>query len=203
MALGLLPGLEEVLEMAKESLPDLKISEYNVRLAESGLKISQAGYLPTLSLSGGIGTSRNDGFGDFFQQVSDNFSQRASLSLSIPIFTRGQTRNNVTKSKIALSQARLKQQQAESEIEKEVVTQYNDVLLARSACEASGQYKDAYEASFKASQAQFAQGSITAVELLQQQNNFISALNSYIQDKYSYLLKRKILDVYMGETVKL
>jgi len=41
------------------------------------------------------------------------------------------------------------------------------------------------------------------VELLQQQNNYLNALNSYIQNKYSLLMKRKILDIYMGKNITL
>ena len=47
----------------------------------------------------------------------------------------------------------------------------------------------------------FSAGSITAVELLQQQNNYISAMNDYIQSKYTFMLQRKVLDVYMGEEI--
>jgi outer membrane protein TolC len=49
----------------------------------------------------------------------------------------------------------------------------------------------------------FEQGAITAVELLQQQNNYISAMNDYVQSKYGFMLKRKVLDVYMGEPVRM
>jgi hypothetical protein len=38
---------------------------------------------------------------------------------------------------------------------------------------------------------------------LQQQNNYINVLNDYIQSKYGFMLKRKVLDVYMGNTVTL
>ena len=44
---------------------------------------------------------------------------------------------------------------------------------------------------------------MTAVDLIQQQTNFLNQLNNYMQAKYSYVLRRKILDVYMGIPVTL
>ncbi|MBQ6269415.1 MAG: TolC family protein, partial [Bacteroidetes bacterium] len=49
----------------------------------------------------------------------------------------------------------------------------------------------------------FKVGSITAVELLQQQVNYLNYLNDFLQNKYSFLLNRKLLDVYMGIPIKL
>jgi hypothetical protein len=44
---------------------------------------------------------------------------------------------------------------------------------------------------------------VTAVDLIQQQTNFLDKLNDFMEAKYSYVLKRKILDVYMGVPVTL
>ena len=41
------------------------------------------------------------------------------------------------------------------------------------------------------------------MELLQQQNNYLNTLNAYIQNKYSLLMQRKILDIYMGRAIQL
>ena len=57
---------------------------------------------------------------------------------------------------------------------------------------------EAWRKTFDAYSAQFRLGAITTVELLQQQNSYISALNDYIQAKYNFMLKREILNIYMG-----
>jgi outer membrane protein TolC len=83
------------------------------------------------------------------------------------------------------------------------VQEYRNVVLAESKYKSSQIRQNAYLASFKAYQMKFEQGAITAVELLQQQNNYISAMNDYVQSKYGFMLKRKVLDVYMGEPVRM
>ena len=61
----------------------------------------------------------------------------------------------------------------------------------------------AYSANYKAYNEKFKAGAITAVDLLQQQTNYLNVLNNYLQNKYSYMLSRKVLDIYMGIPVKL
>ena len=84
-----------------------------------------------------------------------------------------------------------------------VVQAYRNVISAYNAYKVSQVKENAYSKSFNAYNVQYQYGAITTVELLQQQNNYLNALNSYIQNKYSLLMKRKILDVYMGQPITL
>jgi outer membrane protein TolC len=77
------------------------------------------------------------------------------------------------------------------------------VVSAFNAYKVSQLKEEAYGKSFNAYNTQYQHGVITTVELLQQQNNYLNALNSYIQNKYSLLMKRKILDIYMGKKIEL
>ena len=83
------------------------------------------------------------------------------------------------------------------------VQAYRNVVSAYNAYQVSQVKENAYSKSFNAYNMQYQYGNITTVELLQQQNNYLNALNSYIQNKYSLLMKRKILDVYMGKRIEL
>ena len=49
----------------------------------------------------------------------------------------------------------------------------------------------------------FQLGAITAVDLLQQQTNYLNILNNYMQNKYNFLLQKKVLDVYTGQPITL
>jgi outer membrane protein len=197
-----IPERDEALERAMAVLPDLDVLRYGVRIAETNLKLSKAGYRPTLSLSAGIGTGHQD-YSAFGTQLSDRFNQQAGLRLSIPIFSKGQTQTKVLQSKLSLQQAKLDQQQGELTLTQSVLQEYLNVSAALAKYETAGVKENAYRKTFDAYRAQFHAGAITAVELLQQQNNYISALNDYVQSKYGFMLKRKILDVYMGVAIKM
>jgi outer membrane protein len=67
-------------------LPEIKASNLNIEANQKELDISKGGFLPTLSLSGSLGsgyTSINDNA--FSDQFDVNFNQKLGLSLTIPI----------------------------------------------------------------------------------------------------------------------
>ena len=196
-AMAILPSAQEVLDQAINTLPNLKISQYNIDIAKIGVKLSQSSYYPSLSLGASIGTGHTD-FNNFGTQLSDRLNEQLGLSLSIPIYSKSKTKASIVQSKIALQQAELDQRQTELNIRQTVVQEYQNVTSAYSKYEASTIKENAYQKTFEAYRVQFEAGAITAVDLLQQQNNYISALNEYIHSKYGFMLKRKILDIYMG-----
>jgi outer membrane protein len=200
-AMGIMPTESEVISRSIKTMPDLRISDFNVAIAETGLRISRAAYAPTLSLEASIGSGHANNFSTYGSQLSDRLNQQIGLTLSIPIFNRGATKSKVVQSRIALQQAELELKQTELDLRKTLTEDYRSVVLAESQYKSSTVLQQAYLASFEAYRKKFEQGSITAVDLLQQQNNYISAMYDYIQNKYGFALKRKVLDVYMGEPV--
>lgn len=202
-SLAQLPTQDYVVERAWATLPQLKLAESNISIAETGVKISRSGFFPTLSLSAGVNTGHSPDFEKYGTQIGDNLKENVSLSLSIPIFNNLRNKTNVAQSKIALEQAELEQRQTELDLIQTLTQEYQNVVSAYAKYEALSVKELAYRESFKAFNVQFNAGAITPVDLLQQQNNYISALNDYIQGKYDFILKRKILDVYMGEPVKM
>ncbi len=201
--MGVMPSEEDVVSRSIESLPDLRISDYNVEIAESGVRISRSASSPTLNLNASLGSGHISNFNNYGTQLSDGINEQIGLTLSIPIFNNNRTKSSTAQSRIALQKAKLEHKQTESDVLQTLVQEYRDVLVSESKYKSSQIRQNAYLASYQAYQMKFEQGSITAVELLQQQNNYISAVNNYIQSKYGFMLKRKVLDVYMGNPVTL
>jgi outer membrane protein len=197
--MALLPDEGAVLESARANLPDFRISRYNVEIAGTAVKIAKSGHSPTVSLTGSAGSGHLTGVSGFGTQLSDRFTMQAGITVNIPIFDRNRTKSNVTQSRIAQKQAEFEEKQTELSLQQTVLQEYRNVVSSLSSFETSQIKEKAYSASFATYRKQYDAGStITTVELLQQQNNYVNALNEYIQDKYSFMLKRKILDVYMG-----
>ena len=197
-----LPTEEEAVSLAMEYMPDLRISNYDIRLAEKSVDMARGNYFPSISANANVGM----GVLSFDSENSRWYgkpTESAGVSMSIPIYSRGQTKANVKKSRIALEQAQLDYEQSALSVRQTVVQAYHNVVAAFNAYKVSQLKEEAYSKSFHAFNTQYQYGVITTVELLQQQNNYLNALNSYIQNKYSLLMKRKILDVYMGKPISL
>jgi outer membrane protein len=203
-ALSLLPPQDVALQRSLETSPTLKLSQSSINIANNGIQLARAGYYPTLSLGGSIGSDHNTpNYSNFDTQLSNNFNQRITLSLSIPIFDNYRTKSQVTQNKIALMQAELNKKEQQLSVSQTLVQEYQSVISFYSQYKANNVSQDAYHKTYLAYKAKFNAGAATVVDLLQQQNNYLNALNSFIQSKYGFLLTRKILDVYMGEQVKL
>ena len=198
-----LPSEEEAISLAMDYMPDIRMSDYDIKIAEKSVKMAKGNYLPSVSANANVGVGILSFDGTGMQQLYSSPTESAGISVNIPIFSRGSTKANVKKSQIALEQAQLDYEQTQLSVRQTVVQAYRNVVSAYNAFKVSEVREHAYSKSFEAYNTQYRYGKITTVELLQQQNNYLNVLNTYIQNKYSLLMKRKILDVYMGKKVVL
>ena len=84
-----------------------------------------------------------------------------------------------------------------------VTEQYYQAQQALNTFVASERMKDAYANSYSVYVTKFKAGAVTAVDMLLQQNQYLNALNTYLQNKYSFIMASKILDIYMGHEISL
>lgn len=203
-----LPSLQELIERSTNYLPELKMSENDIASAEYDVKIQKANYYPTLTANASISTgyngsnltAPNTAWGT---QLWHGLGENIGLSLNIPIYQRGTVRNNVKMAEYRVEQLELEQKETEYSVNQELQQSYLDVMSSQNDFIAAEAKTDAYRANYMTYKLRFQYGSVTAVDLIQQQTNFLNQLNNYMQAKYSYVLRRKILDVYMGIPVTL
>lgn len=202
-----IPELHEMIDKSMNYLPELKMAQNEITSAEYDVKLQKSNFYPSLSLNAGISTGYNNsnmaenlGWGT---QLWHGLGENVGLNLNIPIYQRSQVRNNVKQAQLRVQQAELSQKETEYQINQELQQYYLDVQSAHNDYLVAEAQKDAYEANFNAYSFKFKYGAVTAVDLIQQQTNYLNQLNKYMQAKYSFVLQRKILDVMMGIPVKL
>ena len=198
-----IPSMQEVIDRAMDYLPELKINKNRIESANYDVKIAKSAYYPSLNLNAGISTGYVAGNGAFGTQLGDRLGENVGLSLNIPIYNQNRARASVKLAKIGVQQAENNLQSQQIEILEELQRYYNAVNEAQNNYEVSSIREKAYEANLNAYNMKFMYGTITAADLLTQQNNYLSALNTYMQNKYSFVLQRKILDILMGVPVTL
>lgn len=194
-----LPERDSVLARAKRSMPDWQISAMDVDLARLSLRLTESSFMPTLSLNAGYG-------GQWLHATEgNNFADNSSLTLglSVPIFDRGSSLTQYRQGKIALQQAELQHQQTLIDLEHQIDALYIAAQQALNRYRASEALCAAYRASYEVYVVKYAEGAATTVEMLQQQDKYLSALNDYLQSKYSYLLAEMQLDIYTGNEITL
>ena len=96
-----LPTKDDVYQTALNLRPEIESSKLNIEASDMNIKIARAGYIPSLSLSAGIGTTNANGNDfSFSEQVKQNWNNSIGLTLSIPIFDKRQTKSAVNKAKL-------------------------------------------------------------------------------------------------------
>lgn len=195
-----MPLEADVYSRARQAMPDWQISELNVAMARYNVQSAASAFLPTVSLN--AGTAYSDG-----TIVSDNpvtslgggLNTSLTLGVSLPLLNRGASLTQLKQSKLALREAELQHNQDLIDLEEEVEEAYLSLCQALNRFAASEGLAEAYHASYEVYVVKYGEGAVTTVEMLQQQERYLSALNDYLQNKYSFILARKQLDIYMGE----
>ncbi len=199
-----LPSLDELINITMEWLPELKMAEYSLEIANKDVDIAKGARMPTLSLNGSLGTTYNNTYNqNWSNQVCNNNVNSVSLTLSIPLWNKGKTNSNIKQAEYVAEQVAIEKEKTEFELRNQLEKEYNNTLALEQRTNATKESWQAYEETFRVFSAQFTEGAISTTDLLQQQNNYISALNNYMQSKYNYILSRKVLDVYMGVQIEL
>lgn len=201
--LAAIPSLNQVLEEALANRPEVKNSVLNTESAQLDLKKAKAGYLPVISLNGGLGTNYgNGGATNTFTQFNDNFYQSVGITATIPLFSRKVNQTNVAKSTIAIKQAELNLLNTKTILSQEVEQAYINTQNAYSQFNASTKQLSFNKEAYRIAGEELKVGSANTVEYIQQKNLYIQALQAYTQAKYNARLSLNIFKFYKGDTIE-
>lgn len=204
MMVGTIPSVETVYATAMEIRPEIQSSALSVESALIGERIARSGYLPTLSLSAGIGVSHVSGSDyTFSDQIKSNYSNSVGLSLSVPIFSKFQNKNAVAKSKNATKSATLTYTQSSKTLYQTIETLHNNAANAYAMYQVSEAKLAALDRSLELVTEQYELGLKNIIELLTEQDDYRQSSQEYLESKYVMMLNRALLDYYQTGIIKL
>lgn len=199
-----LPLKADVYQQALVLRPEIEASKLGIETADLDIKIARAGYLPTLSLSAGVGTSHANGSDfSFSEQLKQNWNNSFGISLSIPIFNQRQTKSAIQKAKIQKQSSQLDLLDAQKTLYKTIEGLWLDANSAQQRYTAALEKQQSTQASYDLVQEQFNLGMKNTVELLTEKSNLLNAQQETLQAKYMALLNAQLLRFYQGEALKI
>ncbi|MBP9578215.1 MAG: TolC family protein [Parabacteroides sp.] len=190
--------------------PQIKEQEYLLESQKKMLKVAQAGYFPKLDFS----ASYSNGYyhysggtdivnSSFSDQLNQNGRKTIGFSLSIPLFNRFQTRNNVRSSRIAILNRELMMENSKKVLYKEIQQAYFNATAAQEKYKATGKSVLASKEAFGYAENKYNAGKSTVYEYSESKTKYSQSLSEQIQAKYNYIFRAKILDFYNGIPIKL
>lgn len=202
-ALAAIPALDDVFNKALATRPEIKSLDIDIESSQLSTKIQRAAYLPTLSMTGGVGTSTssrsNDNFGS---QLKTNFDMSAGLTLSVPIFDGRQTKTAVRKARLQEEFAKIERMHAEDDLYRTVEEYWLDAETNQQKFRAAQATEISEQHSYDLLQEQFQLGLKNIIELMTGKDKLLTAQQNKLQSKYQTLLAQQMLRFYSTGTLK-
>ena len=201
-ALTTIPAMTDVYEQALLLRPEIKNTELALKASEVQLKIAKAGHLPTVSLTGGLGTSTSSNNSkEWGQQIQTNFDASAGIGVSIPIFDQRKAKTAINKANIQRELALLDQQDKQKKLYATIEGFWLDAQTNQQKFRAASATVESEQQSYDLLQEQFNLGLKNIVELMTGKTSLLKAQQNKLQSKYLTILNQQLLRFYQGETM--
>jgi len=199
-----------VFEKSLLNRPEIESAKLAIESADLSIEIAKSAYKPTLTYSLSAGTSYYHQFNnllptrfndDFISQTADRFQYGIGFNVSVPIFNRFQTKNNVAKSKINKEISITRLENEKIQLKQTIEQAFLDVKAAAKSYQAAKISLAAQKEAFKNSQQRYNFGDMTLFDFDQVRTRLVNAEGAMIRSKYDYVFKTKILQFYSDELV--
>lgn len=200
-----LGSAEDVYAYAVENRPHIRAEQLRLESSEHSIAIARSELYPSLSLRGGYGTGiySNSSISGFWPQFRKNGSESVGVTLSVPIFNRRATHNNILKAKIALRSQQLAVTNAERELRKLIEQAWYNADAAYAKYNSAQAASASAKVAFAYEEQKAAAGRSTIFDFNDAKTRMEKAEAEAVQAKYEFVFRSKILDFYRGQPLRL
>ncbi len=204
MLVSVIPTVGEVYTAAMAIRPEIAASSLFVESARINERIVKAGFLPTLTLSAGIGVNHsNPSSYSFSQQLRNNYNNTIGLNLSVPIFNRFENRNTLAKSRNATRYATLSYDEASKDLYQTIESLHTNAQNAAAMYTVSQRKLEAIEKSLALVTKQYEVGAKSIIDLLTEQKDMSDSSQEYVESKYTLIYNLAVMEFYKSGIIKL
>ena len=200
---GLLLSPEAIYADALGVKPAVEAEEIRLDYAKTNIDLAKGAFLPSLSLSGGVGsnfyTSSGIGSAKFIDQMKNNFSQYLGVSLSVPIFTRLSNRNNLRSAQLSYKNQELQLENVKKTLYKEIQQAYYNAVNAQEKYRSSESAAASAQEAFRLTSAKYEHGQANGTEFNEAKARYLEAESNLARARYEQLYQTRLLDFYRGQ----
>jgi outer membrane protein TolC len=159
-----MPVYEDFLSLMMENNSVLNIREKRLEQAELNKRVTNAGFLPSLTASAGYGYNYMSATeGQFETQEELGFS--GGLSLEIPIFSGGRNRIEAQNAEKRIQQEKLRKEETAMPLQTRFENSWQQYLHLKDQLVTERLNRSVYERNYERAEEIFSRGEITGVEL--------------------------------------
>lgn len=196
----LLSSPDDIFADAVGIRPAIRAEELRLEGAFRSIQIAHAQHLPTLTLSGGLGSNYYTSITaqNFLEQLGNNFNQYVGLTLTVPIFTRLSARNQLRTARLNRTNQEIQLQRVKNTLYKEIVQAWNGAVAAQAKWESAQKAREAAQAAFELQEAKYENGKATFTEFNEARNRLVKSQSDAAQATYEYLFQTHLVEFYRG-----
>ncbi|WP_018108222.1 TolC family protein [Bacteroides propionicifaciens] len=185
--------------------PQILAAQFRYQGAQKSIRIAQSGYMPKLSFNANMGSGyyyvQGRSAKNLGEQASDNLNKYIGFSLSVPIFNRFSTRNQVRNARLGLNNQLLQLENEKKILYKEIQQAWYNATAAETKHLSSQTALGASSESFLLIKEKYELGQSNNLEFNEAKVNLMKAESDNLQAKYEYLFRVKILNFYKGQMI--
>ncbi|MCM1313115.1 MAG: TolC family protein [Bacteroides sp.] len=193
---------DDIYAEASLSKPQIMAETYRLESAEKNILVARSGLYPSIHFGAGLGSNyyKTSGFAapSFGSQMRDNFNKYIGISLSVPIFNRFATRNNIRAARLQYRSQQLQLEDARKTLYKEIQQAYYNAIAAQRQCVSSQTAENASHSSFVLMSRKYENGKANATEYQESKTKYMKSVSERLQAKYTFIFRSKILNFYRG-----
>ncbi len=182
---------DKLFETALANRKDYQSQKLQVDMANDGLTIARADYLPNLSGTYRYSTSAVDPGSLFSRRVYS-----VGLSINIPVFSRWATDYSVELAKVQIDNTNEDLRNLERTIKSDVKNALLDLQTAKKQVDVTQTAITSAQESWEVKKESYAIGKVTFIDLQQSYRDLLQAQNNNVQAIYTYYTKNyELMDV--------
>ena len=203
MIMGEIPSLQSVYEQALLNRPEIERSQLAIKSSDVNVSIAKAGWLPSVSLTGGVTTSTNSlSSTDWGKQMKSNVNTQLGVGVNVPIYDGRSTKTQVNKAKIQQLQAKLDLQDLQKTLYTDIQQFWLNAWTNQEKYQAAKSSVESAHQSYDLLSEQFRLGLKNIVELMAGKDNLLSAQQNQLQSKYLTIYNKQMLQFYQNGELK-
>ena len=191
-----LPSKADVYQAALIYRPEIRSSQLAIDRSDLDVKIAEAQGKPSINANAGINTSNNTGGGNMFTQLKDQWNNSLGVSLNLPVWDHGKTKNAVARAKLERETAELDLLDTQKALWKTIENYWLQAYSSQQRYIAAKAKADAARTSYELTSEQFRLGLKNIIELTTDKTTYSASQQQMLQAKYMALLNIAMLHYY-------
>lgn len=196
---------QSIANYAKENLPEIAISRYNMESSKLRLKTARFQCLPQIDFNAGWYSMHSMVVGhfdmaqSFHDQIKINAQKSIGINVNIPIFNRLSYFSNTSRQKSAYKIASYEFQEKQRNMEAAVYQAVDDAQSAEKAAIHAQKSAELQKEYLDMTYKKYQQGLVPYIEYNTVNNKYLQSTAEYLNAVYALKIKRAVLDYYNGK----